>query len=280
MVNKVLEKVTLWQETGELHLPANYSVANALRSAWLILLDTTDKNGKPVLEVCTKASIANSLQDMILKGLSPVKKQCYFVAYGNELSCDESYFGDQVMAKRVGDVKEFISSAVYDGDEFKWEKNMLTGRTSILEHKQDIARLDHEKVVGAYVIVVYNDGTTDAEVMSIKQIRQSWLQGAAKGQSPAHKNFTDEMACKTVIGRKCKKITNGTDDTDLYQKGEGADRPSAQVSKEIVQGANKTAISMGNPPPKPKALERVYTQPEPEAAPMPETAAVTDEPPY
>lgn len=282
-VAKVLEKVNAFQETGELKLPANYSPGNALRSAWLILQDTVDKDKKPVLEVCTPASIANALLEMVIKGVSPVKKQCYFVAYGNELSCDDSYFGDQVIAKRVGHVKEFNGFAVYEGDVFVFERNANTGRTKILKHESDIKNIDHEKVVGAYVIIVFEDGSTDAVVMSMKQVRQAWLQGAAKGASPAHKNFTDEMAIKSVVGRACKKIINSTDDADLFAKDEEReDRPAAQVQKEISQGANKAAISMSNPPPsKVIPVEAKSTPaPEPESEPAPQQDPATDEPSY
>ena len=44
--------------------PADYNVTNALMGAYLALKETEDKNGKPLLEVCSQTSIANSLMDM------------------------------------------------------------------------------------------------------------------------------------------------------------------------------------------------------------------------
>ena len=44
--------------------PADYNLANALTGAYLVLKETTDKNGKPLLETCSQISIANSLMDM------------------------------------------------------------------------------------------------------------------------------------------------------------------------------------------------------------------------
>jgi len=98
-VDIVAAKVREFQERGELDLPPNYSPENAMKSAWLILQNTFDKNKKPVLHACTKDSIANSLLDMIVQGLNPAKKQCYFIAYGNQLVCQRSYFG--TMASKV-----------------------------------------------------------------------------------------------------------------------------------------------------------------------------------
>lgn len=73
VVDNVLAKITKFEETGELVLPSNYSAANALKSAWLILQETVDRNNRPVLETCSKESIANALLDMVVQGLSPVK---------------------------------------------------------------------------------------------------------------------------------------------------------------------------------------------------------------
>lgn len=281
-VAKVLEKVTAFQEAGEIKLPQNYVPGNALRSAWLILQDTVDKDKRPVLEVCTPASIANALLEMVIKGLSPVKKQCYFVAYANELSCDEGYFGDQVIAKRVANVREFKGHAVYEGDIFVFERNETTGRTKIMEHKSELVNQDPDKVVGAYCIAMFNDDTTDAEVMSMKQIQRSWAQGQSKGQSPAHKNFGDEMAIKTVTGRLCKKLVNNTDDSDLFAgESNDSDKGAAVVQKQISQGANKTPISMAAPAAKPQVLKVAANEHVAAEVSEPETASVNeDEAPY
>ena len=63
--------------------------------------------------------------------------------------------------------------------------------------------------------MVKEDGQNYIEIMNIGQIRKAWNQGAAKGASGAHINFTDEMAKKTVINRACKLFFNTSDDSDL-----------------------------------------------------------------
>lgn len=247
-VTKVLEKINAFQANGDLRLPANYSADNALRSAFLILQDTLDRNDKPVLEVCTPNSIINALFEMVMKGLNPVKKQCYFIAYGNELSCDESYFGKEIAAKRVGNVKDIKAATIYEKDIFRFEKDTVTGRNKILEHKQELENIDHEKVKGAYCIITFLDGTTDVEIMSMKQIRAAWAQGAARGNSPAHKNFSDEMAEKTVISRACKAIINSTDDATLYTEEERPDQAVSNVKNLVGNGANKKEIGFDEQP--------------------------------
>lgn len=242
-VNQVLAKINTFKQNGELKLPANYAPENALKSAWLILQEVQDRNQKSVLESCTQASIANALLDMVVQGLNPVKKQCYFIAYGNKLLLQRSYMGTEMLAKRVGGVKDIKANAVYEGDEFEYEVQPETGRKKVTKHVQKIDNLDHNKVRGAYAIVIFEDGTVDTEIMNIAQIRTAWNQGAAKGGSPAHKNFTDEMAKKTVINRACKNIINSSDDADLY---EGEDVPgdvvAVTVAAEVKQNANKKVI--------------------------------------
>lgn len=246
---QVLKRVKEFTANRELKLPPNYSPENALKSAWLILQDVKDRAGNYALQVCTNHSIANTLFDMVVQGLNPVKKQCYFVVYGKELKLMRSYQGAEAVAKRVGNVKEITGVPIYEGDvfEFEIEKN---GRRKITKHEQKLENIDHEKVKGAYAIVVYNDGETDAEIMNIKQIRKAWEQGAGKGNSGAHNNFTDEMAIKTCINRACKKIINSTDDSDLYQ---GDDVPgdivAVNVAREVKDNANRTEIGFDDPQP-------------------------------
>lgn len=241
VVDSVLAKITKFEETGELKLPANYSAANALKSAWLILQETKDRNDKPALVVCTKESIANALLDMVVQGLSPMKNQCYFIVYGNKLTLQRSYFGTLAIAKRVGGVVTAVANCVYEGDEFIFSIDPETGLKKIVKHAQTLESLDANKVKGAYAIIATDDGRTIVEIMNITQIKQAWMQGATKGNSPAHKNFGDEMAKKTVIGRACKLLIGISDDSSLYDERDETeiDITAGQRTAQIEGAANK-----------------------------------------
>ncbi|MBY6766574.1 recombinase RecT, partial [Clostridium botulinum] len=65
-LNQVAAKISELKKNNEIVFPKNYSVANAVNSAWLMLQDVQDKSKKPALEVCTKNSIIGSLYDMCL----------------------------------------------------------------------------------------------------------------------------------------------------------------------------------------------------------------------
>lgn len=241
----VLSKIEDFQKTGELRIPKGYSPENALKSAYLILSETKNSQNKYALEHCTKESVANALLKMVVWGLSPLKKQCDFIMYGDKLDCSIEYTGNIALAKRYGKLKDIKANAVFEGDEFAFELDPATGRRKITKHSQTLESMGSKKVKGAYAVMEFEDGSQDAEIMSIEQIKDAWNQGAMKGNSPAHKNFPDQMAMKTVINRACKMLIRGSDDSILYSEDEdkAIDVASADVDHEVKEKANKREIS-------------------------------------
>ena len=268
---KVLARINEFQKAGEMALPTNYSPENALKSAWLILQETKDRNGKLVLETCSQMSIANTLLDMVVQGLSPMKKQCYFIAYGSTLQLSRSYLGSIAVAKRVGEVTNVVANAIYKNDTFKFTVDAESGIKKITAHEQDLESLSSD-VVGAYAVLSLKDGSKYVEVMNIDQIRAAWNQGATKGNSPAHKNFTDEMAKKTVINRACKLFISTSDDSGLYEEKENdTDPKTASIRQEIADNANKQELSFEN-----AEVVDEETKQEPKAEPVKETPAAKE----
>ncbi|MCK9467741.1 MAG: recombinase RecT, partial [Candidatus Absconditabacterales bacterium] len=140
-------------------MPENYSSANSLNSAWLALQGITAKVGNdylPVLKVCSKDSIANSLLDMVTQGLNPAKKQCYFIAYGKSLNLQRSYFGDLAVMKRLNDVKSVNANVVYDKDTF--EININEDGSKSITHKTNFESLGTD-IKGVYCVINFTDGT-------------------------------------------------------------------------------------------------------------------------
>ena len=265
----VFNRVKKYEAAGGIRIPPDYSPENALRSAWLILQETKDRNDKPVLVSCTKDSIASSLFEMITQGLNPMKKQCYFIAYGNRLSCQRSYMGTVALSKRFGGVTDVKAQAVYKDDEFEFEIDCETGEQKIIRHKQSLESIDGE-LKGAYAIVYLADGTKHTEIMTAAQIRKAWEQGQAKGNSKAHQNFSGEMAKKTVIGRACKLFINTSSDAALFTDDDNDDdtRDAAVIvsQRAIAEGANRGEVISFNPQPKPAAITESISAPSPAPA--------------
>lgn len=237
ITEQVFGKVKQLQEAGSLVLPKSYVAGNALKSAQLILAETKDKTGKLATEVCTKESVANCLLDMVKMGLEPSKKQCYFVIYGDKLQLMTSYFGKLAIAKRVADLEEVKAFVIYEGDEFEMEFNLDDLTMQLKTYKPNPLNVNLDKITGAFAIPVFKDGTRgDLVYMSYQQIKNSWNQGYAKGNSGAHKNFTDEMCKKTIITRVCKTLINSSDDGDLVDTYGATDEeiPVQQEQKEMT----------------------------------------------
>ena len=250
---EVLTRIETFQKSGELRIPEDYSPENALKSAYLILSETKNKQGQSALDHCTKQSIADSLLKMVVWGLSPLKKQCDFIMYADKLDCSIEYTGNIVLAKRYGGLKDIKAHAIFKGDEFDYEIDPETGRTNIIKHKPSLDSIGSKDVVGAYAIMIMKDDTKDAEVMSISMIHAAWNQGAMKGGSTAHKNFPDQMAKKTVINRACKLLIRSSDDSVLYNDNEKyIDVTSEEVDYEVEQNANQEELPENKERPEPK----------------------------
>lgn len=238
-----------------LAFPANYSVSNALNSAYLMLQDMTVKRKKGsdwveerALDVCTKQSIASSLMDMAVQALNPMKKQCYFVTFGNKLTLMRSYQGTMAVARRVG-ATDIRAEVIYEGDTFRY--HIENGYKVIDEHTQDFKNIDNEKIVGAYAIVEHPDFTPYVEIMNINQIRRAWAKGKADltKANDVHNEFADQMAKKTVINRACKNFINSSDDGYLMEtfdrttSNEDVDVVAEQVAYDIAENANSEAFA-------------------------------------
>lgn len=254
VVDVVTAKVREFQSHGELHMPANYSPENAMKSAWLILQAAVDKDKKPVLEVCTKNSIANALLDMVVQGLNPAKKQCYFIAYGKELVCQRSYFGTMAVTKQVAGAKDIYAQVVYKGDEFQYE--IKKGRKQIIKHIQSLDNVSNDNIIAAYCIIEFGDERPDyTDIMTMEQLKKAWAMSKMypiddKGEvkaSSTHGKYTDQMALKTIINRTCKSYINSSDDSSLLIKHfnrSDEERVEAEVSEEIAENANKDFIDI------------------------------------
>jgi recombination protein RecT len=246
-VDVVAAKVREFQEKGELHFPPNYSPENAMKSAWLILQNTFDREKRPALQVCTRDSIANALLDMVVQGLNPAKKQGYFIVYGKQLVFQRSYFGTMAVTKRVTGAKDIFAQVVYEGDEFEFE--IIRGRKKVTKHKQTLASISGGKIVAAYCTIILDDEREFTEIMTWDEIQQAWKKSKQNPdkEGSTHQEFPQEMAKKTVINRTCKAYLNSSDDSSLVMRHFNRQDDviaEAEVEAEIAENANSEVIDV------------------------------------
>jgi Recombinational DNA repair protein (RecE pathway) len=248
VVDLVASRIRAFQENQQIDFPPNYSVENALKSAWLVLQNVQDKNKKLVLEVCNKASIANALLNMSIQGLSPAKNQCYFIAYGDQLTLSRSYFGTMAVTKRVTGASEIYAQCIFDGDELRY--SIRDGNAHIESHKQSFANIKNDKIIGAYCVIKFPDGREDfARIMTMEQIQASWKKSPMNpnGDSSTHKQFPVDMSLRTVINKTCKMLINTSDDSSLLvesflKTSEIANE--AALAAEISENANQEMLDV------------------------------------
>lgn len=254
---QIMDRVTGWQETGEVVLPKGYHVGNAIKLAWLYLQTVENLQHQKAIDYCTKDSICNALLNMVINGEYP-QKHCYFIMYGNRLEWQERYLGKLMRAKRDTEIEKVNAQVIYEGDEFVYTIDE-NGEKQLVKHVPNLANIDNTKILAAYAVVINKDGTRHIEVMTKAQIQKAWEQGAMKGNSGAHKNFTDQMCMKTVIQRACKIALDSTadpgDEDDQNQYDEAtAEREAAQgrqaIDAEAVEVKDEQIAA-----PAPKGLE-------------------------
>ena len=273
ITDNIARKLDELKKDGGLAIPANYNPANALKSAFFEMTNSASGN---LLEKCSRESIANSLLNMAIQGLSPAKKQCYFVPYGQNLSMQRSYFGTQKVVKSLTNVDDIWATIIYEGDEFEIE--IEGGRERIAKHTTSFLNRDND-IIGAYCIIKKTDGEEVLTVMTRKEIEASWSQ--SKNKSVQNK-FPQEMAKRTVINRAAKAFINTSDDSDALIQAVNdtteeefeneQERAVRDVTETVEREANQVLIET-----KPKSKAKAKPKPEPESVEVPEDISLPGE---
>ena len=227
ITDAVLNSVNSLTKTNQLTLPKNYSVENALKFAFLELQQSrlldTDKN-----------ALSTALLNMCVQGLSPQKKQCYFINYGGKVSLMRSYHGDRAVAKLSGIVKDIQAYVIYDGDEVNISYDAETNYL-VVEHKTDFKNWNN-KIIGAYAVAIMPDGTKRYDLMTIERINKSWNMSSNKNGNKLQNDFTTDACQRTVTRHLVKNLFNQSNDDSLLInnviENDNYNTPDEEESKE------------------------------------------------
>ncbi len=202
-VNKRIEE----KQNENFIVPPNYSLGNALSNAYYELKNSSSGN---LLSQCTDESIYISLLDMVAQGLSPAKKQCYFIKYGDKVQLRRSYFGTMKVVKELNEVKDIWAGVIFEGDVFKSE--IVNGRRKFVSHESDWENQDNP-IKGAYCIIEDINNEEYLTIMTKKQIDKAWSKAKTKN---VQIDFPDQMAMRTVINRAAKLFINTSNDSSYF----------------------------------------------------------------
>lgn len=182
-------------------LPAHIDVNRFIKSA---LLAVARNN---TLKQCTPVSLFTAVVNAAELGLdfTPAKGHAYLVPYGKEATFMPGYRGLAELAIRGGKVAQIWSYIVYEHDEF----SIVYGTIPDIKHVPLLTG-NKGKIVGAYSVARFKDGTVQFEYMDYEQLM------AIKKRSKAANNgpwVTDEgeMIRKTVMRRLYKYLPSSPD---------------------------------------------------------------------
>lgn len=128
--------------------------------------------------------------------------ECYVITYGGNPEFMTDYKGEEKLVYNyaVRPVKNINTQLVKEGEEFWIETN---GEDKKIIHRQGIS---DNKIIGAYAVVIYADGTTNFEVMTRKEIETVRDKFSKQPKGKAWSDSFGEMCKKTVLRRLCKHI--------------------------------------------------------------------------
>jgi len=291
ITNEVLKQVEALHSQGRLMLPADYHAGNALNSAWLLLQTIANKDKRPIIKngeidtsVVTKASVANALLDYVTQGLNCAKKQAYFIVYDTQLVMQRSYFGDELLAKRLMPGIQLDYDTIREGEKITTTKAVTSrGMVTTINHS-DIAFPRNPNIIGAYCGVFNEDGEClGYDVMDIDRIKQSWSKSPtykwSKPDKPTtHDEFPEDMCIRTVVRHRCKPIINASNDATLLLslRRSEMDSVDAEMDAEVAECGNGEIITVqAEPEALPSATITAQLSEEPKGEPV--AAAPVDE---
>lgn len=203
-------------------------------------------NEKPELARINRAEVIQGLLKGAYLGLDFMNKECYLIPYGNSVNFQTDYKGECKFVKRyaIRPIKDIYAKLVRQGDTF--EERIVDGQPS-LDFKP--LPFNDGEIVGAFAVVLYEDGGMEYESMSTKEINDVRNGYSKQANGSTWKKSWGEMAKKTVLRRLCKHIETDFESVEARNAWEdGGDLGSNVINRppvsEIVTNpfATKTEI--------------------------------------
>lgn len=269
--DQVIARVNNLCDAG-FNMPKDYNYVNAIKMSMLKLQDLKDKNGRSALEVCTPASIQTGLFQMCCKGLNAALNQIYFIVRGDQLCCQDSYFGKVLMVKRFYPDWNPNPVVIREGDIFEYAIDAKTGMKYIVKHEQKLENID-KGFIGGYMYLP----TGELYIMTKKQIMTAWSKSSSREQA-THKAFDEKMIGKTLVNSGCNMIINATPEYQMALDEETVEVENRLPSNDFtdfeeVDEASEPATTSVEP--KPEVKEEEYKPKVVEEQPKVETPQST-----
>ena len=185
-------------------LPAGFNQQRFILNCITVIQDMMkDNKKKEQLEKINPETIPVCLAKAAYLGLDFFNGECYAIPYGGNLTFQTDYKGEIKLCKRYSKnkIKDIFAKVVRQGDFFMVEVD--GGKQNVQYRPKPFS---NEQMIGAFAIVVFEDGSMMYDTMSSEDIENVRNTYSKMKDSQAWKSSTGEMYKKTVLRRLCKLI--------------------------------------------------------------------------
>lgn len=185
-------------------LPAGFNQQRFILNCITVIQDMMkDNKKKEQLEKINPETIPVCLAKAAYLGLDFFNGECYAIPYGVNLTFQTDYKGEIKLCKRYSKnkIKDIFAKVVRQGDFFMEEVD--GGKQNVQYRPKPFS---NEQMIGAFAIVVFEDGSMMYDTMSSEDIENVRNTYSKMKDSQAWKSSTGEMYKKTVLRRLCKLI--------------------------------------------------------------------------
>ena len=185
-------------------LPAGFNQQRFILNCITVIQDMLkDDKKKEQLEKVRVETIPVCLAKAAYLGLDFFNGECYAIPYGGNMQFQTDYKGEIKLCKTYSrnGIKDIYAKVVREGDFF--EEEISGGVQNVTFRPKPFSDAD---MLGAFAIVVFNDGSMMYDTMSkaeIEKVRDTYSKAK---NSQAWRESTGEMYKKTVLRRLCKLI--------------------------------------------------------------------------
>lgn len=185
-------------------LPAGFNQQRFILNCITVIQDMMkDNKKKEQLEKINPETIPVCLAKAAYLGLDFFNGECYAIPYGGNLTFQTDYKGEIKLCKwySKNKIKDIFAKVVRQGDFFMEEVD--GGKQNVQYRPKPFS---NEQMIGAFAIVVFEDGSMMYDTMSSEDIENVRNTYSKMKDSQAWKSSTGEMYKKTVLRRLCKLI--------------------------------------------------------------------------
>lgn len=223
-------------------LPSDFSIPRFVQNAVALL-----NNNKPLAQYAKTYGISRIKQGLLLGaylGLDSLNQEFHLIPYGAELNFQKDYRGARklIMKYSIRPVKDVYAMLIREGDFLEEVVEMGVRNVNFKP-----LPLNRGKTVGAFAVVLYEDGGVAYDVMNIDELEATRKKSKA-ANAMAWKDFPGEMQKKTVLHRLSKQIPldfANQQQKDAFMADMAIDTEKTDYSEEITDPFAQTEVVEG-----------------------------------